>query len=78
MNTFNTLTIKQKILLTVAFAVLLSTMLVGILSQRSAKQVVEQRMLESEMPSLVMQIRNDIDLQCHARSQFVVRTFENW
>ena len=63
MNTFNTLTIKQKILLTVAFAVLLSTILVGILSQRSAKQVVEQRMLGSEMPSLVMQIRNEIDLQ---------------
>ncbi|GGP98907.1 methyl-accepting chemotaxis protein [Shewanella ulleungensis] len=63
MNTFNTLTIKQKILLTVAFAVLLSTMLVGLLSQRSAKQVVEQRMLESEMPSIVMQIRNDVDLQ---------------
>ncbi|GGB71389.1 methyl-accepting chemotaxis protein [Shewanella inventionis] len=63
MNTFNTLTIKQKILLTVAFAVLLSTMLVGLLSQHSAKQVVEQRMLDSEMPSLVMQIRNEIDLQ---------------
>ncbi|GGP51437.1 methyl-accepting chemotaxis protein [Shewanella saliphila] len=63
MNTFSTLTIKQKILLTVAFAVLLSTMLVGLLSQRSAKQVVEQRMLNSEMPSLLMQIRNEVDLQ---------------
>ena len=59
----NTLTIKQKILLTVTVAVLLSTILVGLLSQRSAKQVVEQRMLNSELPSLVMQIRNDVDLQ---------------
>ncbi|MGI2001337.1 methyl-accepting chemotaxis protein [Shewanella frigidimarina] len=59
----NTLTIKQKILLTVTVAVLLSTILVGLLSQRSAKQIVEQRMLNSELPSLVMQIRNDVDLQ---------------
>lgn len=59
----NTFTIKQKILLTVTIAVLLSTILVGILSQRSAKQIVEQRMLNSEMPSLVMQIRNEVDLQ---------------
>jgi len=63
MSTFNTLTIKQKILLTVTVAVLLSTILVGLLSQRSAKQIVEQRMLNSEMPSIVMQIRNDVDLQ---------------
>ena len=59
----NTLTIKQKILLTVTVAVLLSTILVGLLSQRSAKQVVEQRMLNSEMPSLLMQIRNEVDLE---------------
>lgn len=58
----NNLTIKQKILLTVTFAVLLSTILVGVLSQRSAKSVVQQRMLGSEMPSLMMQIRNKIEL----------------
>ncbi|MCG9964713.1 methyl-accepting chemotaxis protein [Shewanella cutis] len=58
----NNLTIKQKILLTVTFAVLLSTILVGVISQRSAKNVVQQRMLGSEMPSLMMQIRNKIDL----------------
>jgi methyl-accepting chemotaxis protein len=59
---FNNLTIKQKILLTVALAVLLSTALVGVLSQRSAREVIEQRMLGSEMPSLLMQIRNDVEL----------------
>ncbi|MCE9687884.1 methyl-accepting chemotaxis protein [Shewanella sp. AS16] len=59
----NTLTIKQKILLTVTLAVLLSTALVGVLSQRSAKSVVEQRMLDSEMPSLLMQIRHKIELE---------------
>ena len=57
------LTIKQKILLTVTLAVLMSTILVGILSQRSAHEVVEQRMLGSELPSLMLQIRNKLDLE---------------
>ncbi len=59
---FNMLTIKQKILLTVTLAVLLSTILVGVLSQRSAKDVVEQRMLGSEMPNMLQQIRNKVEL----------------
>jgi methyl-accepting chemotaxis protein len=62
MNFFSQLTIKQKILLTVTLAVLLSTILVGVMSQRSAKNVVEQRMLNSEMPSILMQMRNKVEL----------------
>ncbi|QSX29998.1 methyl-accepting chemotaxis protein [Shewanella cyperi] len=58
----NRLTIKQKILLTVALAILLSTSLVGVLSQRSARDVVEQRMLDSEMPSLMLSIRNKLEM----------------
>ena len=56
------LTIKQKILLTVTLAVLFSTILVGVLSQRSAKQVIEQRMLTSELPNMMLQIRNKVEL----------------
>ncbi|WP_028772844.1 methyl-accepting chemotaxis protein [Shewanella waksmanii] len=59
---FNKLTIKQKILLTVTLAVFLSTVLVGVLSQRSAKQVVEQRMLNSELPNMLQQIRNKVEM----------------
>ncbi|QSX40774.1 methyl-accepting chemotaxis protein [Shewanella cyperi] len=58
----NRLTIKQKILLTVALAILLSTSLVGVLSQRSARDVVEKRMLDSEMPSLMLSIRNKLEM----------------
>ncbi|WP_076414040.1 methyl-accepting chemotaxis protein [Shewanella sp. UCD-KL12] len=58
----NILTIKQKILLTVTLAVLLSTILVGVLSQRSAKQVIEQRMLSSELPNMLLQIRNKVEI----------------
>ncbi|WP_144211864.1 methyl-accepting chemotaxis protein [Shewanella donghaensis] len=66
MNVFSQLTIKQKILYTVSIAVLLSTILVGVLSQRSAKSVVEQRMLNSELPSLLLQIRNKVELDISA------------
>ncbi|WP_434930865.1 methyl-accepting chemotaxis protein [Shewanella sp. HL-SH5] len=62
MNFFSQLTIKQKILLTVTLAVLFSTILVGVISQRSAKNVVEERMLSSEMPSILMQMRNKVEL----------------
>lgn len=58
----NMLTIKQKILLTVTVAVLLSTVLVGVLSQRSAKEVVEQRMLTSELPNTLHAIRNKVEM----------------
>ena len=63
---FNMLTIKQKILLTVTLAVLLSTALVGVLSQRSAKHVVEQRMLTSELPNMLLQIRNKVELDINS------------
>lgn len=62
MSLLTNLTIKQKILTTVTFAVLLSTILVGVLGQRSAKGVIEQRMLNSELPSLLMQIRHKVEL----------------
>jgi len=58
----NTLTIKQKILLTVTFAVLLSAILVNQLSLHNARQVVEQRMLSSELPNILLRIRNKIDI----------------
>ncbi|ABM01725.1 methyl-accepting chemotaxis protein [Shewanella amazonensis] len=57
----NMLTIKQKILLTVSLAVILSTVAVGLLGQHSARDVVEQRMLGSEMPAKMLSIRNELE-----------------
>ena len=79
----NTISIKQKILFTVALAVLLSTALVGLLSQKSAKEIVEQRMLNSEMPSLTMQIRDQVDHEINnlmnAAQQLANNTFlQTW
>ncbi|NKF52531.1 methyl-accepting chemotaxis protein [Shewanella sp. WXL01] len=66
MNALSKLTIKQKILMSVTVAVLLSTILVGYLGQRSAKNVVEERMLDSEFPSLLMQIRHKVELDINS------------
>ncbi|KLV06239.1 chemotaxis protein [Photobacterium aquae] len=57
----NQFTIKQKLILAIIIAVLASTLLVGIISQKQARHVVETRLLESELPATLMQIRNNID-----------------
>ncbi|PSW18524.1 HAMP domain-containing protein [Photobacterium sanctipauli] len=54
-------TIKQKLILAIVLAVLASTLLVGVISQKQAREVVENRLLESELPATLMQIRNNID-----------------
>ena len=58
---FNQLTIKQKLIMAMILAVLASTVLVGAISQNQARNVVESRLLESELPATLMQIRNNID-----------------
>jgi len=58
---FNQLTIKQKLIMAMILAVLASTVLVGAIGQNQARNVVESRLLESELPATLMQIRNNID-----------------
>ncbi|MGY3869452.1 methyl-accepting chemotaxis protein [Aeromonas crassostreae] len=55
------LTLKQKILATVTLAVVLSCLLVGYFSQRSAQQLIESRMFEQELPNLTQRIGKDIE-----------------
>lgn len=57
----NHLSIKKKLILAMISAVLFSTTLVGILSQQQAQKVIETRLLESEIPATLLQIRNQID-----------------
>ncbi|PSW04629.1 methyl-accepting chemotaxis protein [Photobacterium lipolyticum] len=59
--TFNQLTIKQKLIFAIVLAVLASTALVGFISQNQARNVVEERLLESELPATLIQIRETID-----------------
>ena len=55
------LTLKQKIIATVTLAVVLSCLLVGYFSQRSAQQLIETRMFEQELPNLTQRIGKDIE-----------------
>ncbi|MFM4719392.1 methyl-accepting chemotaxis protein [Aeromonas bivalvium] len=55
------LTLKQKIIATVTLAVVLSCLLVGYFSQRSAQQLIESRMFEQELPNLTQRIGKDIE-----------------
>ncbi len=58
---FASLTLKQKILATVILAVALSCLLVGYFSQRSAQQLIEDRMFEQELPNLTQRIGKEIE-----------------
>ncbi|GAB5992701.1 methyl-accepting chemotaxis protein [Aeromonas enteropelogenes] len=55
------LTLKQKILATITLAVVLSCLLVGYFSQRSAQQLIENRMFEQELPNLTQRISKEIE-----------------
>ncbi|HDN9512277.1 TPA: methyl-accepting chemotaxis protein [Aeromonas salmonicida] len=55
------LTLKQKILATVTLAVVLSCLLMGYFSQRSAQQLIETRMFEQELPNLTQRIGKEIE-----------------
>ncbi len=60
-----TLTLKQKILATVTLAVVISCLLVGYFSQRSAQQLIENRMFEQELPNLTQRISKEIEQDLH-------------
>ncbi|MGN5116739.1 methyl-accepting chemotaxis protein [Aeromonas sp. 55A] len=64
-----TLTLKQKILATVILAVVVSCLLVGYFSQRSAQQLIENRMFEQELPNLTQRISKEIEQDLHGIAQ---------
>ncbi|WP_042012430.1 methyl-accepting chemotaxis protein [Aeromonas fluvialis] len=63
------LTLKQKILATITLAVVLSCLLVGYFSQRSAQQLIENRMFEQELPNLTQRISKEIEQDLHGIAQ---------
>lgn len=54
-------TIRQKLIFSFVFAVIVSTSLVSGISLRQSHQVIEQRILNSELPAILMQFNNSID-----------------
>ncbi|MCG6283178.1 methyl-accepting chemotaxis protein, partial [Vibrio diabolicus] len=58
---FNTMTIKQKVVLGITLAVLASTITLGVMAQRQARDVLEHRLVDIELPSMLEQISAQID-----------------
>jgi methyl-accepting chemotaxis protein len=55
------ISIKQKVTLALILFVLLTASLVGALSQWSARSIIEDRMLNQELPNTIKQINGEID-----------------
>ncbi len=58
---FNSISIKQKVVAGITFAVLASTIIVGVMAQRQARSVLEHRLIDIELPSMLEQINAQID-----------------
>ncbi|WGV97985.1 methyl-accepting chemotaxis protein [Vibrio sp. YMD68] len=59
----NSMSIKQKVVLGITFAVLASTAFVGIMAQKHAREMLTYRLIEIEFPSMLGQINAEIDQQ---------------
>lgn len=55
------MSIKQKVVLGVTLAVLASTLIVGVMAQRQAREVLEHRLVDLELPNILKLIKSDID-----------------
>ncbi|MFC3912688.1 methyl-accepting chemotaxis protein [Pseudaeromonas sharmana] len=63
------LTIKQKILVGIGFAVLLTATVVGTLNLTLISQIMEQRLIEQELPTQLQNIRKDIEKDLDSMAQ---------
>ncbi|MDN3612566.1 methyl-accepting chemotaxis protein [Vibrio ostreicida] len=57
----NAMSIKQKVVAGITFAVLASTIIVGVMAQRQARELLEHRLVGIELPSMLEQIKSQID-----------------
>ncbi|MBA5761188.1 methyl-accepting chemotaxis protein [Vibrio sp. 404] len=55
------LSIKQKVVAGITFAVLASTIIMGVVAQRQARSVLEHRLIDIELPSMLDQISDQVD-----------------
>ncbi|QUM89979.1 methyl-accepting chemotaxis protein [Moritella sp. 36] len=69
--------IKQKLIITMISAVITATLLVGLVSQNLAKEVIETRLTTSELPAKLMQIRNQVDKEISSLQQAAQQVASN-
>ncbi|NIY92161.1 cache domain-containing sensor histidine kinase, partial [Vibrio diazotrophicus] len=58
---FSNVSIKAKVVAGITFAVLASTIIVGVMAQRQARDVLEHRLVDIELPSMLKQISSSIN-----------------
>ena len=61
MFNLNSMSIKQKVVAGITFAVLASTVIVGAMAQRQARDVLSHRLVDIELPGLLERINGEID-----------------
>lgn len=61
MFNLNSMSIKQKVVAGITFAVLASTVIVGAMAQRQARDVLSHRLIDIELPGLLERINGEID-----------------
>ncbi|QUM81439.1 methyl-accepting chemotaxis protein [Moritella sp. 5] len=74
---FSQFSIKQKLIITMISAVITATLLVGFVSQNLAKEVIETRLTNSELPAKLMQIRNQVDKEISSLQQAAQQVASN-
>lgn len=57
----NSLSIKQKVVLGITFAVLASTVIVGAMAQQQARDVLSHRLIDIELPGMLERINGEVD-----------------
>ena len=57
----NSLSIKQKVVLGITFAVLASTVIVGAMAQQQARDVLSHRLVNIELPGMLERINGESD-----------------
>ncbi|MDK9758730.1 methyl-accepting chemotaxis protein, partial [Vibrio sp. D173a] len=60
MFNLNSMSIKQKVVAGITFAVLASTVIVGAMAQRQARDVLSHRLVDIELPGLLERINGEI------------------
>ncbi len=58
---FNKISIKQKVVAGITFAVLASTIIMGVLAYKQSRSVLEHHLIDVELPSIVEKISSEID-----------------
>lgn len=57
----NSMSIKQKVVAGITFAVLASTIIMGVIAQKQSRRLLEHHLIEVELPSLLDDISSQID-----------------